>query len=204
MTPRDSLWEPLGDLLGPVLQLTSRADLHALSLISKASCASTEPFLYSQIEWTWLEAQPPPIAAFLRTILRRPELAAYVRRVVLLGDSFYTAPWRGDRVPEISTVGLDMNVAVLVIEMTRVPYAHQWGEDLRCGKMDAFVALLLPRLQHLTHLVLSPNFTKQTKLLGMLFSSVLCEKSDYRLSTFSASPGGDLRAQTRLSSGYVW
>jgi hypothetical protein len=70
--PRESLWEPLGDLLGSTLQLTSRADLNALSLVSKASRASTEPFL--------------------RTILRRPELAAYVRRVALLGDSFYTAP----------------------------------------------------------------------------------------------------------------
>jgi hypothetical protein len=77
-----------------------------------------------------------------------------------------------------------MNDAVEVIEAARVPYAHQLGEDLRRGKMDAFVALLLSRLHHLAHLVLNPNLTKEAGLLGMLFSSALCEKSDHRLSTF--------------------
>jgi hypothetical protein len=77
-----------------------------------------------------------------------------------------------------------MDDAVEVIEVTSVPYAHQWGQDLRRGKMDAFVALLLSRLHHLTRLVLGPHFTKETVLLGMLFSSALCETSDHRLSTF--------------------
>jgi hypothetical protein len=107
--------------------------------------------------------------------------------VVLLGDSFYTAPWRGDRVPEISTVGLDMNDAVEVIEAARVPYAHQWGEDLRRDKMVAFVALLLSRLHHLTRLVLSPNFTKEAGLLYMLFSLALCEKATMGWPLFSIS-----------------
>jgi hypothetical protein len=191
MVLRDSLWDRLGEHLSDmVMQLLSPADLLALCLVSKASRSAAEPFLYSKIEWTWLDDQPPPIAAFLRTILRRPELAAYVRSVALVGDNLFIwrsgtyMTYRKEYVLLIPILGWDLNDAVEAIEMTGVPYTHRWGQKLRRGTIDAFVALLLSQLHQLRHLVLGPNFTRQAELLGMFLNSALCRKGDYRLPTF--------------------
>lgn len=186
---RLSDWDSLdGDVTGLILQqITSRADILALTLVSKASRTITEPFLYKKIEWTWLADQPPPIIAFLRTILHRPQLANHVRSVALLGDNLCDAPYIGDRLPTIPVVGSNLDSALEAITKTRVPYsfAHRWEKELNNGTMDAFVSLLLSQLHHLTHLFLARNFTKQSTLLGMLLCSALCEKGEqYMLPRF--------------------
>src|ERR1700761_3937914 len=92
MASRNSLLEPLGyDVLHMVLQLLSRADLCSLCLVSKPSSLMTEPYLYSTLEWEWDDGEEPfpSIISFLRTILSRIELADHLRKVRLLGTTYW-------------------------------------------------------------------------------------------------------------------
>jgi hypothetical protein len=170
--------------MGEILKLVSRADLLAFSRVDKASHAYAEPILYAKIEWIWSRFEPPPIEAFLRTILRRPELASYVRSVDLSGHSFSMEELYEGRVPDISIAGRFLNLAVKAVKATKVPYAPLWKQHLQAGKMDALVAVLLSQLHNLSCLVMCSNFTLKSKLSGMLFSVALCEEGDYRLPTF--------------------
>ncbi|KAK0111045.1 hypothetical protein ONS95_001425 [Cadophora gregata] len=189
-SPNASLWDLLGDVLIPVLELLSPAELHPLSLVSKESRAICEPILYSSIEWTWLEDRPPPIAAFIRTILRRPELAAHVRSVSLLGNSFISYHEDRDSIPpriDIST--LDYDEAVKAMKPTRVSFAPSWQrlswKDLMLqGAMDTLTTLMLSQLHHVTSLVLGPIFTFETALLQRLFYAALFKQTGHDLPTY--------------------
>ncbi|KAH9210776.1 hypothetical protein DL95DRAFT_393137 [Leptodontidium sp. 2 PMI_412] len=188
--PNDSLWDLLGDMLMPVLELLSPRELHLLSLVSKASRATCEPLLYSSIEWTWLEDRPPPITAFIRTILRRPELAAHVRSVSLLGDSFISYhEGRATIPPRIDIAALDYEEAVKAMELTKVDFALlpmrlSWKDQMSQGAMDTLTTLLLSQLHHVTNLVLGPIFTFETGLLRQLFYAAVFRQADYELPTY--------------------
>lgn len=172
--------------MGGILKMISRADVLAFSCVDKASRAYAEPILYAEIEWTWLRFQQPPIGAFLRTILHRPELASYVRSVDLSGDTFCDEDIFvfGGRIPTIPIAGLFLSHAIKAVEATDVPFARLWKRDLRVAKMDALVAVLLSQLHNLTRLVMCANFAIESRLVGMLFSAALCEKGSYKLPTF--------------------
>ena len=180
MSSSKSLRDIFGDVWDPILRLVSRADLVALCLVSQASRATTEAFLYSIIEWTWAHKvqYAPPIACFLRTILQRPALANHVRRVLLLGDVFAGRP-------RFSIADVDLDAAIGAIQDTELPYAPQWIQSLRKGDMDAFVALLLSRCHRLVQVVVQSNFTEEsTHFMGMLFNSAVCTKTGAGLPTF--------------------
>ncbi|CZT51646.1 uncharacterized protein RSE6_12818 [Rhynchosporium secalis] len=188
--PNESLWDFLGDMLMPVLQLLSPRELHVLSLVSKVSRATCEPLLYSSIEWTWLEDRPPPITAFIRTILRRPELAAHVRSVSLLGDSFIPYDHDRDTVPpRIDISALDYEHAVKAVESTRVDFALLpmkllWRDQMHQGAMDTLVTLLLSQLHNIRTLVLGPIFTFETGLLLQLFHAAVFRQAKFELPTY--------------------
>ena len=50
--------------------------------------------------------------------------------------------------------------------------------------MDAFIAVLLSQLSSLTSLRLSPNFAKESQIVGMVLRSALCESVNRGLPTF--------------------
>ena len=171
------MWDCIQDALPEVLRLSSQADLAALCLVSKASRASTEPFLHQNIEWTRSRSQTPPIVAFLRTILRRPELAAHVRRVALLGRDLNQGDGRRDLACWVGETGL-LHDALKVFESLKVlkmHYVRVWKNYVHLGEMETLAALLLSQLHRLTHLVLDPNFTREAGTLGVFFRSALCE-----------------------------
>lgn len=185
-------------MLTPVLELLSPIELHALSLVSKESRSICEPLLYSSIDWTWLEDRPPPIAAFIRTILRRPALATHVRRVSLLGASFIPYhKYRNTLPPKIDVAALDNKEAAKAIELTKVGFALSWEKELSRGEMDALVTLLLSQLHHITHLVLSPMFTFETALLRQLFYAALFKQNDHQLPTYQHLGQLDLNFSAR-------
>lgn len=74
------------DVEAVILSLLSTADLAKLSLVSKAARTAAEPYLYTQLDWAWTGATPPPIVPFIRTILERPHLATFVKRLTLTED----------------------------------------------------------------------------------------------------------------------
>ncbi|GIK01850.1 hypothetical protein Aspvir_005891, partial [Aspergillus viridinutans] len=52
-----------------------------------------------------------------------------------------------------------------------------WIQELRAGTMDAFVTLLLSQLPSLRRLYLDKKFTRESRLMGMMLRSALCEES---------------------------
>jgi hypothetical protein len=63
------------------------------------------------------------------------------------------------------------------IESIHVPYTEEWIQELRAGSMDAFAALLISQLPNLKCLHLGKNFTRESRLIGMMLRSALCEDS---------------------------
>lgn len=184
MTLRDSLLNFLGeDIVHLILQQMSHSGLGTLSQTSRIDRKFIEPFLYAKIEWSWSKQQSPPVIAFLRTILARPELALYVNSLVLSGDYYDLAPSRRP-LPTICVDGLEFHKINEAIYFAGVQYANQWKEAVYRGKMDALIALLLSRLHQLRHLFLGTSITKETEFLGLFFRSCLGGYSHVGFSTF--------------------
>lgn len=66
---------------------------------------------------------------------------------------------------------------VKFIERFQIPYAKQWIQELRDGTMDAFITLLVSQLSNLECLYLGKNFSRESRLMGMMLRSALCEKA---------------------------
>ncbi|KAK7415738.1 hypothetical protein QQX98_005651 [Neonectria punicea] len=167
------------EILRLVLASLSSSTLHKLCLVNTDLRSLAEPFLYGNIQWTWTESQTPPIIFLLRSILRRPELAAFTQNLTLNGATFEHNKHQFRREsPWLSVAEEDLDELVECIERIDVPYADLWMQDMRAGFMDAFVALLLSQLPRLGSLHLGKNFTRESRLVGMMLRSALCDESN--------------------------
>ncbi|RHZ62282.1 uncharacterized protein CDV56_103761 [Aspergillus thermomutatus] len=149
-----------------------------------------EPFLYAHIQWTWTSSQNPPIAQFLRSIVHRPELAGFVHVVILNGDSFdhcqHGYRQKRPKSPKLPVTEVVLDELVRCIERIHIPYAEQWIQELRAGTMDAFITLLLSQLPNLRCLYLGKNFARESRFMGMMLRSALCDESqDSHLPSFT-------------------
>lgn len=174
------------EILRLIFASLSSADLHAICLTHKGFPIHAEPFLYSNIQWTWAESQTPPITQLLRSILSRPQRASFVQTVKLNGDTFQRNQHRFRHAsPKIPVTESDLDGLIECIKRINVPYDDVWIQELRSGTMDAFVALLLSQLPNLRCLHLSENFTRESRFVGMILRSALCdEPRDSHLPSF--------------------
>ena len=165
----------------------SSNDLWAVCLTHRGLRFIAEPFLYAHIEWTWTSSQNPPIAEFLRSIVNRPELASFVRVMMLNGVGFdVNMNEYIHKSPKVPITEVVLDELVKCIEMIHIPYGEEWTQELRAGTMDAFVTLLLSQLPNLKSLYLGKNFTRESRLMGMMLRSALCEESqDSHLISFT-------------------
>lgn len=173
------------ELLRLVFATLSRSDLYALSLTHRDLRAVAESFLYNRVELTWTKSQTPPIAQFLHNIVRRPELASSIHVLILSGDSFdeYFYDYKISS-PKLPLGEVPLDGLVNCIENLSVSFASEWIQELRAGTVDAFMSLLLSQLRCLKSLQLSQNFTRESRLMGMMLRSALCEKNSH-LNSFS-------------------
>ncbi|CDM28929.1 F-box domain, cyclin-like [Penicillium roqueforti FM164] len=173
------------ELLRLVFATLSRSDLYALCLTHRDLRAVAESFLYARVELTWTKSQTPPIAQFLHNIVRRPELASSVHVLVLSGHSFddYFYEYKISS-PKLPLGEVPLDGLVNCIENLSVSFASEWIQELRAGTVDAFMSLLLSQLRSLKSLQLSQNFTRESRLMGMMLRSALCEKNSH-LSSFA-------------------
>ena len=169
------------DILQAVFQSCSPRDLYAVCLVCKASSELAEPLLYSQIHWTWLSSQTPQITLLLRSILLKPQLAVHIQSLVLDGDTFHSTENAG-RPPKISVGGTELDESIAFVKKVNVPYGGLWIQEPRTGKMDAFVAVLLSQLSSLKCLRMSPNFAKNSQIVGIMLRSALSLENGERLS----------------------
>jgi hypothetical protein len=137
-----------------------------------------EPYLYASIQLKWdpdrprREPQPHLITSVLRSLLRRPQLATYVREVSLVGSYFhYSTTNVGPLKILVSENELD-RPRVFVMKTT-VAYRWSWLEGLQNGVMDAFVAVLLSQPFHLTSLSVKGSFLCNSHFIGLVFRSMI-------------------------------
>ncbi|KAK2811106.1 hypothetical protein FQN50_002442 [Emmonsiellopsis sp. PD_5] len=167
------------EILRLILALLSSVDLRAICLTNRDLLVHAEPLLYADIRWTWLNSQTPPIIRFLRSILRRPQLAGFVKSLVLNGAFFE----RNSNVykafcpsPKLPVTEADLDWLVERIKLIDVPYGDSWIRELRAGNLDAFVALLLSQLPRLRCLQLDEIIVRESRFLNMMFRTALCER----------------------------
>ncbi|PKY01212.1 hypothetical protein P168DRAFT_242275, partial [Aspergillus campestris IBT 28561] len=171
------------EILGLIFKFLSPAELRVLCFVNKDFCTATEPFLYSKVRWIWKEGHPPPpITLLLRTIICKPQLAAYITNIHLDVDFPWRCAW-SQGFPKVP-VGSDMDEFIIFIRGTGVPYADLWIQALRNGRIDAFVALLLAQPLNLRYLYLGNVFTQESTLIGMVFRLSLFKPMDYKLPGF--------------------
>ena len=147
------------------------------------------PFLYSNICWTWrgrytildreLEwrwLNIPSIIPFLRSVLRRPQLASHIRTIALDSSSLaiHHIPGAEYALP-ITLAGLKRPIELVREFSNSISFADLWEQELRSGTLDAFVAVLLTQTHNLTSLRLDYDFPKNTRITGMLLRSSLCD-----------------------------
>ncbi|KAF9883744.1 hypothetical protein FE257_002998 [Aspergillus nanangensis] len=173
------------EILNLVFKFLSPTELRSLTLVSKDLRAVAEPLLYSKIQWTWQDGHhPPPITQLLRTIISRPQLAAYITNVYLAGNFFRGQDFRR-KIAQIPLLGAELDGAITFIQRTGVPYIDLWIQELRNGTADAVIALLLAQpLLNLRCLYLGPVFIRQTALIGMVLRSSILQPMDYQLPDF--------------------
>lgn len=152
--------------------------LHNLSLSSKALRSAVEPHLYSTQIWHFQEDATPPLVLFQRTLLHRPELAAYVQDLTIMGN-------RKCRVtPQIPTDGFDRDAAASFLRATpRVTDIDAWLKELDNGSLEMFLALLFLQVPGLRSLYMDPiiarlGFEKSYKT-GQLERVALGHKSEW-------------------------
>ncbi|GAB1192899.1 hypothetical protein APSETT444_002098 [Aspergillus pseudonomiae] len=165
------------ELLHMIFAPLSPSDLYTVSLMRRSWRSIAEPLLYAHVEWTWTKSHNPPIAQFLRSIVRRPELASLVHTVILNGDcferSYYDYKKQSPKLPVSEDV---LDELVQCIERIHIPYGEKWIQELRAGTMDAFSTLLLSQLPNIKSLYLGLNFARESRILGMMLRSALCEE----------------------------
>ncbi|KAK8062690.1 hypothetical protein PG997_014787 [Apiospora hydei] len=112
---------------------------------------------------------------FLRTASRRPELAAYVHTIDLGCGVFdsHAATVHYKDTPALPTVGADLADLVARVEGFNVPYADRWVEELRQGRMGAFVALLLGLTPNLQHLHIDEEYLPDKYTSGVLVKACM-------------------------------
>jgi hypothetical protein len=160
-----------------ILAYLSRTDLRNLCLVHKGLRTLAEPYLYSEIHFTWQEYKPHPITSLLRSLLRRPQLATYVCRISLVGDNFFMPHYRG-KVPKIAVTESELEEPLVFVTKSTVSYRGIWLEELRNGTMTAFIAVLLSQPLRLTHLFIDSDFFKESQFTGWVFRSMLFEPQD--------------------------
>jgi hypothetical protein len=165
------------ELLLSVISCLSQADLGTICLVNRHLRALAEPYLYADVRLTWKRSPPHPITLLLRSILRRPQLAAHIRAVSLLGASVFEGP-----VPKLRISESEMRESMIFVADTRVPYREDWLDGLWDGTTDAYVAVLLSQPLRLTSLVIGHDYFKESRLVGSVLRSTLTDLSgDYGL-----------------------
>ncbi|KAL2133721.1 hypothetical protein VTI74DRAFT_1847 [Chaetomium olivicolor] len=139
-----------------------------------------EQRLYATIQFPFHASKPHPITSLVCSILRRPELAAYVRTLSCQGGDPPWAEWQG-KVPKIPVAESDLQEPLSFVGKTGLPFRNTWMEELRKGTLDAFLAVLLSQLPRLQRLHLGPVFFLDIGLTGLVLRSILCNSHVDRL-----------------------
>ena len=192
------------DVLYLILGYLAQADLNSVCLAHPYLRRLAELVLYSTVEIEFpkfLQTAPPPIPSLVGTILRRPELAAYVRTLSLKGG--HPSRWgRGQPVPKLVAREPDLEEAISFVERTGLSYRGTWSEELRRGSRDAYLAVLISQIPRLQRLHLDCGFFIENDLKALVLRSILCDShSDSSINGITTTLS---QLHTVTVKGYRW
>jgi len=160
------------DVIRLILGCLAQADLHSVCLVHPSLRLLTEPLLYSAVELPYYQSKPHLLVPLVRSILRRPELAAYIRTLSCQGGDRPDTNWR-EKLPRKRVDEADLQEAVSFVSGTSLPFRDKWIVELRQGTLDAYLALLLLQLPRLRRLSLGPVLFTESELIGLVLRSTL-------------------------------
>lgn len=152
-----------GEIIDHIISFIPRPGLVNLCRVNKSLRSYAEPFLYSTIVLEWTENRPPPIINLLQTLLRRPELLAFVRTLALHGEGQLNV-----RLPSLEPTGYRVQSYIPIIEKLRLPFTDLWVQRLRAANVDAFAALLIAQAYNIRRLIIVDNFLRSPNFLAQL------------------------------------
>ncbi|KAM7218399.1 hypothetical protein V8F06_006163 [Rhypophila decipiens] len=120
-----------------ILDRLNQPDLYTLCLTNVQLYQNAQPTLYSSIR---LGDGRCRIFYLLRTLLSKPELAAYIRSLSITLKSEPVLP-RNPQLPDP-----DVDFICDFVQDTGVRDAHAWARGLRKGRAEAYLAVLLLNL----------------------------------------------------------
>jgi hypothetical protein len=164
------------EILGLIVDHLSASDRAAMCRAHSYLRAITEPRLYSTVEWTAETPYWPHMLQFIHTIIRRPQLADFIKCVLLTRNTpEWTQNDNRNEVPKLPISEVDLDGLADCVKAFEVSYSDQWIEALKQGTMDAFIALLLSLLPNIEGFHIGRGFSRQTHFIGMMLRSSLCE-----------------------------
>ncbi|KAK4106186.1 hypothetical protein N658DRAFT_563110 [Parathielavia hyrcaniae] len=186
------------DVLLLMLGYLSRADLHAVCLAHSRLRQIAEPLLYSAIEFTFRrnvkpQPDPHPLTSLVRTVLKRPDLDAYVLSLSCKGGA-EPSTGRDGEAPKMTVGESDLREPLSFVSKAQVSYRDAWLEALRQGTIDAYLAVLVSQLPRLRRLHLARVFCIRNNLIGLVLRSILCDPDPHRLSPDASTSLGHLEA----------
>ncbi|VUC28452.1 unnamed protein product [Clonostachys rosea] len=151
------------EIINNIMKRLRRPSLVDLCLVNKSLRSHAEPFLYSTVVFQWIGTRLPPIINLLQTLLRRPELLAFIRTVILKGSDS-----REIRLPNIRASESRIQHYMPIIQKLNLPLTDVWVQKLREGHMDAFVALLIAQASKMRRLIIVDNFLRSPDFIAQV------------------------------------
>ncbi|KAF2808733.1 uncharacterized protein BDZ99DRAFT_521231 [Mytilinidion resinicola] len=161
--------------------LPSQSDLACLCRVSKEFHSVVSPRLYQNpaVRYTkYTNARNAPVWTFLRTVIRRSELGARVKKAHF--DNF-DCDWdesrKGKETPDID--GNDLELIRNLIIWAKLPNPQEWIQAVKDGDPDALVAMALCRLSKIEILEVSflRSRSKQRTFIGRMFEALQAIRS---------------------------
>ncbi|VUC31633.1 unnamed protein product [Clonostachys rosea] len=163
---RGSLSNAPNEIVNHILGFLPTSSLANLCLVSKSLRRRAEPLLYSNIVLEWTIERAPLIAELLQTLLKRPELLAYINTLSLQGNE----PLNSD-LPSLKPSGFIIRGLVAAVRKFNVSFADLWVQKLQAGAMDAYAALLIAQLSNVSRLAVVDNFLRSPDLLAQVIQA---------------------------------
>ncbi|KAL2830726.1 hypothetical protein BJY01DRAFT_254507 [Aspergillus pseudoustus] len=167
------------------------------ALVAKATTPAANRHLYREIclgpashvtQWTCETVQ-----YLLRTLTRRPDLAALVKNVHL--DVDYTGNFVEEKryLGKVSVgraISDCTSLAKTVVEDLGFPNSRSWDIKLRHTSLDPWISLLLTQLTSMETLKLGPALLHKSTFLGLMFEHLIKKRPNHfaRLRSVSLGP----------------
>lgn len=166
-----------------------RTALYSLSLVSPDLQRLSNQILYADINWMWIwhsrqrRVQYPPINLLLRTLLERPELALFIKRLHLDVDDTINEGFKyaQDYLEGVQPEPLDLqttSAAMSLVSKIGFPQKDRWHAALQEGSIDAVIALILSQLKGLEILNLGMPLVHNSVFVGDVLSYLIMERGE--------------------------